>query len=263
MTSNFSEILVLAFLGFSTCYPLFLFLTPRSGIDAGFYNFNLGLAGIIGSLGCMLLWTATDDLTILGFVLAWIAIHLTITAIYWNSEKILFIPLMVSSLFGLWTFWIVFTSFRPELVSPLTGMIIFIGNGIVAGVFFAMILGHWYLNVIQLPIRYLKNAALTLFVLLALRTVFDVHGLVTNSILSPIGTEIPLAEYAFGFEGVFITLAMFFGIIVPLVINVMVWRTVQIQSTQAATGLLYVSCVSVLFGDLFYRYCLLQSGLVL
>ncbi len=263
MASNLSEILVLALLGFSTIYPLFFILTPRNKIDAGFYNFNLGLAGILGSIGLMLLWVAAVELSVIGFVSAWIGFHLVLTALYWNAMKIPFLPLLLSSLFGLAVFWIVFTHFHPGMVSPLTGITLFIGNGIVAGVFFAMILGHWYLNVIQLPIRFLKNATVSLFFLIGARMIIDFFGLATQSILSPFGTSIPLLEYATSFGGFFIALAMFFGILVPFILNVMIWRTVQIQSTQSATGLLYVSCVSVLFGDLFYRYCVITFSLVL
>jgi hypothetical protein len=263
MASNFSEILVLALLGFSSFYPLFFILTPRNKIDAGFYNFNLGLAGILGSIGLMLLWVAGVELSVIGFVCAWIGIHLVLTAMYWNAEKIPFLPLLLSSLLGIAVFWIVFEYFHPGMAASLTAITLFVGNGIVAGVFFAMILGHWYLNVIQLPIRFLKNTTISLFVLIGARMIIDLYGLVTQSVLSPFGTSISLLEYAASFEGFFIALAMFFGILVPLILNVMIWRTVQLQSTQSATGLLYVSCVSVLFGDLFYRYCLMSSGLVL
>jgi len=47
------------------------------------------------------------------------------------------------------------------------------------------------------------------------------------------------------------------------VLNGFIWRTIIIQSTQSATGLLYVSVVAVIFGDLFYKNYIFQFGLIL
>mgnify|MGYP000475770587 FL=1 len=251
------------FLGFSTFFPIFFILIPRHKIDSGFYNFNLGLSGIVASFALMLLWIANIEMSVLIYVFGWLAVHLIITSIYWNSESISFIPLLVSSLLGLVVFWIIFIHFHPELASPRSGFITLIGNGILSGVFFAMILGHWYLNVIRLPIRLLRNVTIVLFILVGIRVGIDLYGLITQTVLTPIGTPIPLYIFVTTFGGFFISLALFFGLIVPVIVLAMVWKTIQIQSTQSATGLLYVSCVSVLFGDLFYRYCLMQYGLVL
>jgi hypothetical protein len=54
--------------------------------------------------------------------------------------------------------------------------------------------------------------------------------------------------------------AFFMGNLVPIVLNVFIWRTLKLQATQSATGLLYVSVVAVLFGDLLFKYYLLQFG---
>ena len=56
---------------------------------------------------------------------------------------------------------------------------------------------------------------------------------------------------------------IFFGVLVPIVLNGFIWRTIIIQSTQSATGLLYVSVVAVIFGDLFYKNYTFQFGLIL
>ena len=46
----------------------------------------------------------------------------------------------------------------------------------------------------------------------------------------------------------------------PITLNFFIWRTLNLQATQSATGLLYVSIVSILFGDLLFKYYLLQYG---
>ena len=53
------------------------------------------------------------------------------------------------------------------------------------------------------------------------------------------------------------------GIIFPLIINFLAFKSIRLQATQSATGLLYVSIVSILFGDLIFKFYLLQYGFTL
>ena len=43
----------------------------------------------------------------------------------------------------------------------------------------------------------------------------------------------------------------------------MIWSTVQIRHTQAATGLLYLGVVAVLFGEFFSKFLLFSVSLPL
>jgi hypothetical protein len=40
------------------------------------------------------------------------------------------------------------------------------------------------------------------------------------------------------------------GVLGPLVATVLAWKTVEIRSTQSATGILYIAMMFVLFGEL-------------
>ena len=62
------------------------------------------------------------------------------------------------------------------------------------------------------------------------------------------------------FEGFLLAVAFFMGNLVPIILNYFIWQTLKLQATQSATGLLYVSVVSILFGDLLFKYYLLQFG---
>ena len=65
------------------------------------------------------------------------------------------------------------------------------------------------------------------------------------------------------FEGFLLLVAFFMGNIVPIVLNIFIWKTLKLQATQSATGLLYISVLSILFGDLLYKYYLLRYGFLL
>jgi hypothetical protein len=54
-----------------------------------------------------------------------------------------------------------------------------------------------------------------------------------------------------------------FGVMIPIVLAAMIWNTVQIRHTQAATGLLYLGVVAVLFGEFFSKFLLFSVKLPL
>ena len=57
-------------------------------------------------------------------------------------------------------------------------------------------------------------------------------------------------------QGIFFWPRMIFGVVVPIVLAGMIWSTVQIRHTQAATGLLYLAVVALLFGEFFSKFLL-------
>ncbi len=63
-----------------------------------------------------------------------------------------------------------------------------------------------------------------------------------------------LAEWGFAGFGVGLAVlrrgALGVGFVGPLVATVLAWKTVQIRSTQSATGILYIAMTLVLFGEL-------------
>ena len=126
-----------------------------------------------------------------------------------------------------------------------------------------MILGHWYLNVIQLPIRLLRNSVILLWILLGIRAIWNCYGLLFFEVEDSYGIVQSLSSFLLTYEGFLLSIAIFFGVLVPFVLNGFIWRTIIIQSTQSATGLLYVSVVAVIFGDLFYKNYIFQFGLIL
>jgi len=119
------------------------------------------------------------------------------------------------------------------------------------------------LNVIALPISLLRNSIITLSIALVLRTVWDIFYLSSNEFIDAYGIAKNTWSFLFDFDGLLLLVALFMGNIFPIVINYFVWKTLQLQATQSATGLIYVSIISVLFGDIIFKYYLLQYGIPL
>jgi protein NrfD len=126
----------------------------------------------------------------------------------------------------------------------------------------AMILGHFYLVVLDLPISALRRLTLMLIAGIVLRTL--VVGFV---LLGPAHAGFESAhQVAIGLwdpDGVFIWMRILFGIAGPLCLVWFIWKTVEIRSTQSATGILYVQLFLVMSGELLAQYLRVVAGLPL
>ena len=126
----------------------------------------------------------------------------------------------------------------------------------------AMILGHWYLVVLDLPITALRRLTLLLVVGLGVRAVMVALALVVGDA----GAFRDLSAVARGLwspDGVFVWMRLLFGLLGPLSLLWFIWKTVEIRSTQSATGILYVQLFLVLSGELLAKYLRVAAGFVL
>jgi protein NrfD len=126
----------------------------------------------------------------------------------------------------------------------------------------AMVLGHWYLVVLDLPIHALRRLTVLLIVALALRAV--VLGV---ALAGPVHAGLEDARAivggAYDPDGVFVWMRLLFGIAGPLSLLWFIWKTVEIRSTQSATGILYVQLFLVLSGELLAKYLRVAAQLPL
>ena len=124
----------------------------------------------------------------------------------------------------------------------------------VGSVLFALVLAHWYLVEPRLPLEPLRNvlllfAAIELLKLLMLVGVVVVHWPEWTSM------EGGLAR-AFTFDNaLFVAVKAMLGVLAPLGLCWLAWKTVEIRSIQSATGILYAALVMVLFGETITIYC--------
>ena len=128
---------------------------------------------------------------------------------------------------------------------------------LLGSVLLAMVFGHWYLVIPKLSIDHLMNLTKVLMgaILLRMLTVVVTFALFNleptlplNSVLSTLMLSIT--------QGIFFWPRLICGIIAPVVLAVMIYRTVQLHHTQAATGLLYVAVVALLFGEFLSKFLL-------
>lgn len=122
--------------------------------------------------------------------------------------------------------------------------------------FGAMILGHWYLVDHKMAIDPLRVATCFLIVAILVRisvvSVPTVHFIREAMLTQPeTGLSLDLA--------LFWAQRALFGLVGPLVLGLMVWQTVRLRATQAATGLLYIVLIFVIIGEILSHYLYLKT----
>ena len=120
----------------------------------------------------------------------------------------------------------------------------------------AMILGHWYLVLPSMEVSLLKRVVKFHIGSAVVRIV--VVGAVVAAALaswqSPTGAGFD--RYLVSIEAVFLWQRILFGLAGPLVLAWLTWETAKIQSTQSATGILYVDFFTVIVGEVLAKYLL-------
>jgi hypothetical protein len=121
-----------------------------------------------------------------------------------------------------------------------------------------MVLGHWYLLMRRLSFVYLQRFAQLLLGAVALRSLWLIITLGMLDNYDPLlAANFLPALWSPGGHLFFMLMRLLWGIALPLVLAVLVLRCVDSKANQAATGLLYVCEISVLFGELFAAYLLI------
>jgi len=226
---------------------------------------TLGLSCIIGGVGVVFVFLipAIVPANVRIGEVVWLVSLLVVTGYYWNQESIKKWVITIPSIFGV----IAFYRILSELISGDIElfMISLLGGFILCGALFSMILGHWYLNVVSLPISMLKSTVKFLIFIVALRFIWDMGYIFMGEVSTIRAGSLPVSMTQFlqTFDGFFLIFALFFGTLLPLILGILTLKTIAIKSTQSATGLLYVIVISVVMADLFYKYYLVQAALPL
>lgn len=131
----------------------------------------------------------------------------------------------------------------------------FIGSLFFGAALLTMNLGHWYLVSRSLPFRLLTTGALVFGILALLRAVFMGLTLAVNP--RPEGLAVLLAPER---DALFFLFRVLWGIVGPLALSYFIWRSAEMKSNQAATGLLYVALVFVLIGEMLSSYLTVATG---
>ncbi len=116
-----------------------------------------------------------------------------------------------------------------------------LSSGLLLGITMAaMFLGHWYLNSPTMAIAPLERLVVMMGGAAAIR------GLVEAGILANYFAQLTPSSG----QLLFIALRWLSGIVGPLVLAVMTYKTLKIPNTQSATGILYVGVIGTFLGEL-------------
>lgn len=129
---------------------------------------------------------------------------------------------------------------------------------LMGGVSVSMLLGHWYLVDTSLSIAALKQGALAYGAAVATRSA---HVAATLAGGGWEALRVSRAEDLFFSPlGFFFLIRILVGLAAPALLAGLIWKTVQMRSTQSATGLLYIALTLVLFGELISQFLTLATG---
>ncbi len=252
------KIPLLTFFIFGVTYPLCFWLTARDPIKHNFHRFHLGCPVLIAGLAIVGLWVLPIANSLKNTTGLWLFSALLMTAFFWNKEKV---NLWLITALCLWGIKLFADVYGKLIALDLGQICISIWAGmVVSAIFYAMNLGHFYLNVHGLKIVHLKNAVLAFGFLMVVRLLWNVFYIATGKMMY--GGE-PRLIFSFmnSIDGFMLWVALFFGTVFPLGSLYFAFGTLKLKNTQATTGILYVLLSAVLLGDLAYKYYLLKFGI--
>ncbi len=215
---------------------LFLPLVGRRNAGVKFYRliFLIGGALAIGAAiahamaGRRELAMADSAIVALTVVL-WLVLRYPKRIIFKATATLLAIAYLVAAVLAY------HAAVRPaHIVWSIVGALASIG--LLGSVNLAMLLGHWYLVVRGMSIDPLKRLT---FATLAASIVKILVVVIAIAVLWPVPSV----------KDIFFWMRAGWGLLGPLALFPMVWGTVRIRSTMAATGILYVDVVAVVIGE--------------
>lgn len=125
-----------------------------------------------------------------------------------------------------------------------------------------MLFGHWYLIDPNLPVDYLR----TIVRLMGFALVGELAALVlivaTMGLLGG-GAARSAVATLFASDSMMLGLRLLLGPVASIILAWMTWQTLKIPQTMAATGLLYITVMSVLVGEFIGRFILFRTALPL
>jgi protein NrfD len=257
---------------------LFLFLTHLGvgitlvlawvGREAGvkFFRFNAGTAALLIAIGFTLRPAASASGPL---HLASTGLLLTCEAalvIYWATigrmlakvRPALLWVAITSGLLAISLQALEISANAPGLAALLTVASFLSSAALLGGACGAMVLGHWYLVVPSLNVAHLQSIVRLHIGSTVVRVV-----VVAAAVMIAIVTWEPgvpnFERYMFSIDGIFFWQRVLFGLAGPAVLSYLTWETAKIQSTQSATGILYVDFFTVIVGEVLAKYVLLST----
>jgi hypothetical protein len=215
---------------------LFLPLVGRRNAGVKFYRLIFLIGGAL-ALGAALAHAmagrrdlAIADIAVVALtLLTWLVLRYPKRLIFRASAALLGVAYLASAVLAY------HAAVRPaHLAWSIAGALASIG--LLGSVNLAMILGHWYLVVRGMAIDPLKRLTIATLVTAIVKVAIVI---VAITVVWPPPV----------LKDIFFWMRAGWGLLGPLALYPMVWGTVRIRSTMAATGILYVDVVAVIIGE--------------
>lgn len=233
-----------------TAFLLLFF--PPTVLGRGFFSLHGALAAIFGGLALMVKPAGLPH----GMTVAATGCLAAYTLVaHWGWASPGRAVLLAGSICAGWSLA------RVALVAPLdSGSGWTVVGAMAGGLFFGSVvlimnLGHWYLVSRSLPFQLLARGAALFAGLAVFRTLYLALSVATHPTSEGLHTLLSLEK-----DALFFLFRVLWGIVGPLALSYFIWRTAEMKSNQAATGLLYVALVFVLIGELLSSYLTVATG---
>lgn len=137
-------------------------------------------------------------------------------------------------------------------------LIALIGGTLAMGaVSVAMVWGHWYLTEGALPSWPLRDLAIILLAALAFQSLVLIINLAVPVRETPTPSN-PVDVGIFGNPALYLRIGV--GLVFPIVLGVLSYRTTQMKAMQSATGLLYIAMGAVFVGEVLGKGLMFLTG---
>jgi len=272
--------------GFSSSFLIFLHQvalgglfalagTPFHEIERGFYKSTAGVLYVIALLG---LWgrshfywhslstrfywvTASEVFFHLAFVICFTCYMISLWGEHQRFRARSFASSVLTGLAGLFlathSFYDAPFSSVETIVYPAAFLL---SSLLLGGVTVGMLIGHWYLidtgQSLEPFIRIYKFFVSTLVVQCLFFVISPLVFYVLGSAQSQAGLE-KLWQH----HSTLLVTRMISGQIAPMILSWMIWRTLLIPHTMAATGLFYIAMLGVFVGEILGRQILALTSL--
>jgi hypothetical protein len=218
---------------------LFLPLVGRRNAGVKFYRLIFIVCGALNAIAAGAHWMAgAHDLAIGGAIV--LALIVVVWVVLRYPKRLVF--RVSAAILGLVYVGLAIGAFdaavRPHhMVWSIAGSLASVA--LLGSVNLAMLLGHWYLVVRGMPIEPLKRLTIATLVATIARIAVVFAAMVAGGVFHEVAVR----------QGIFFWMRAGWGLAGPLVLFPMVWGTVKLRSTMAATGILYVDVVAVVIGE--------------
>lgn len=145
--------------------------------------------------------------------------------------------------------------------SPTMIQFFFLSSAMLGISNYGMILGHYYLVVPKLTVEPLIYCLYLFWMIIFFKITFSLSNIF--SVAAPYLEEGTRLGDGYMFNWLFISMRYLWGYLAPLILSLFTYRLCRLQSTQSATGVLYIIEFFVIVGELIGSYLMIKHGLAL